>query len=1777
MWESHVFLSHVYGYNGEFIYVVVIFMQVRCVPRTAKLDAERAAGLPPSSKWKRKASDITQDVPTPAPSDSRVESVARNKSFTCAVCTKRFSSLKTLNLHRDVHYGPSVKKQVCPYCNLGFQRVESLEKHVKFSHKCTYAPGRHKCYDCPLTFQKYHHMIEHRAVHRVRPEGSDGFPWERDPNEDPPWIRRDEAGNVMVEEGMKKVFDDHRLVMIDGHDTNGRVQGFYNHALNGFNGDIATLKSHLLEIFKAENRAFKISLAFGLVLKNVETGKYKYYTAWLNNLSTKLFRISNKEDIYDYVNVLESSNLLERMMSRSHSSKWKLQFVSNVTYIVFRTEYPIGAARGVELPQYLLDCRSIRCLNKDVAGRNLYKDRLCVFRCLAAKDGLGSLEDRTARLYTNWREYQIEEGVDEEEIPEDCMEFKGIRIADLPQFEECFSVKLNVYSLNPDQSCVKVYTTIMDVQDEVVTTLDLNLFESHFSLIINMTLYAKNYGCHFCGRSFPLLSKLKAHEKCCCSRVRYTYPGGIYKSPLTIFEEMKLTLGIEVPKELQVYPCFAVYDFEALLKKVETGEEEEGRTVWTTEHVPICVSVCSNVSGYTAPYAITDDDPDNLVKSMCDHLELIQIKAKNDMTERWASVTAKLNDMVTNFPEEVHDLLAKEAMAKPDPVVPRHSEDRPYTDSDDEEDDEEEVSQSAEPIEGLDVEKDSLPEVVDPPRMGSMEHVTAQLQHAKNVLRIQEKFNDYQAVLPVLGYNSSRYDLNLIKKLFPKHFDLVNDIKYVIKKTNQYTAIATSKFKFLDMSNYLAAGSSYSRFLAAYGVAESKSFFPYEFFENADQLTSVTSLPPMSAFFSALKNVNVLDADHAEWERTGRQGREPKTAQQNYDALLDVWEQRDMKNLGDFLEYYVNLDTGPFVAAAQKLLTNYHEDGVDVFKIAVSAPGVARKLLFDNSNDQMKFFASFGPEDADLYWKFKACSFGGPSIIYTRHAKVGETCIRGNPDKIVRNIVGYDSNSLYLHALSKELPVLFPIRRRAERGFTPEVKWKNISMYHWMEYVSKQQGIQIQHKLRAGMEFPVGPYRLDGYCIDGDVRRGFEFNGCYYHGHDPSECTFLKYDTMSEETKRLMEKRRKHTAERAVFIEKMGICLTVIYECEFEQMRKDDPTVDYTLQLFMPYFYLENKGSVTEKDILDSIVEADDPKKDEITRLRGMALVDIHVPDVWPSKEVRPNFTKETPKEYYSEMSPIFCNGTVEYEQWGATMQNYADENEVDPMGRKLLLGGMSAQKIYLSTDLLRWYIQNGLVVSKVYEVVEYKFAACFSNFRDKICARRREGDTDPSKSVLSETAKVLGNAAYGSLLLDKTKHTRVKYVHSKHKAHLAVNDPSFKNMTELPGQLYEVEMSKKRTVLDLPIQLAFCILQNAKLEMLKFYYDFLRTYVDKSDFQLTHMDTDSYYFAMSAPRLSDIIIPKEKPHWERCISGSVVCVDNVNRWGKPIEWFPRECCAKHRQYDKRVPGLFKLEASGTELIALASKTYHLAKPDGTDSVKAKGIQQRAIGQARPLYADALFEQKTGYATNVGLRARDNTVMTYQQRKKGFSFFYVKRIVQPDGVTTLPHTWTMTPWTDYGVLVLSAKNCLSNDFSFSISRHGFEFKTVTSLFLYEKAVRNGHPELASVILGASPRAMYRAASRIRVADSWYGEREGVMRDIVELKISLMTEDVIEALRQSEGRRIVQPGDASNSYFTCGYYAGLAEVTDPKSHPGQDYMSVFWEQKLHDANFMAGRG
>lgn len=137
-------------------------------------------------------------------------------------------------------------------------------------------------------------------------------------------------------------------------------------------------------------------------------------------------------------------------------------------------------------------------------------------------------------------------------------------------------------------------------------------------------------------------------------------------------------------------------------------------------------------------------------------------------------------------------------------------------------------------------------------------------------------------------------------------------------------------------------------------------------------------------------------------------------SEEEYDFCKTVWEREKMSCLRDFLIWYNNLDVSPFVSAVTKLQNFYFQKKIDIFKTAMSVPGIARQMLFNASARTGTSFSLFGEEDKDLFYSVKNNIICGPSIIFHRHAKAEETFIRNNPEKPCKKVVGYDANALYL-------------------------------------------------------------------------------------------------------------------------------------------------------------------------------------------------------------------------------------------------------------------------------------------------------------------------------------------------------------------------------------------------------------------------------------------------------------------------------------------------------------------------------------------------------------------------------------------------------------------------------------------------------------------------------------------------------------------------------------------------------------------------------------------
>ena len=73
-----------------------------------------------------------------------------------------------------------------------------------------------------------------------------------------------------------------------------------------------------------------------------------------------------------------------------------------------------------------------------------------------------------------------------------------------------------------------------------------------------------------------------------------------------------------------IQPPVKSEDFEPVQKPVQgedQSKKEDKKLEYLREHIPVSVSVCSNVPGYTEPKCFINLDPDQLVQDMLDYMD----------------------------------------------------------------------------------------------------------------------------------------------------------------------------------------------------------------------------------------------------------------------------------------------------------------------------------------------------------------------------------------------------------------------------------------------------------------------------------------------------------------------------------------------------------------------------------------------------------------------------------------------------------------------------------------------------------------------------------------------------------------------------------------------------------------------------------------------------------------------------------------------------------------------------------------------------------------------------------------------------------------------------------------------------------------------------------------------------------------------------------------------------------------------------------------------------
>ena len=152
-------------------------------------------------------------------------------------------------------------------------------------------------------------------------------------------------------------------------------------------------------------------------------------------------------------------------------------------------------------------------------------------------------------------------------------------------------------------------------------------------------------------------------------------------------------------------------------------------------------------------------------------------------------------------------------------------------------------------------------------------------------------------------------------------------------------------------------------------------YLPYEWFDSVDKLEE-TFLPDCGAFYSSFV---LEERQHPGCRTCGLgEGRRSLSGTQVWPGKLrrvapdlDRPRHDHLQGLPGVLQ---QPGCRPLVTAVTRIQEFYKENRLDIFRVAITAPGMAHKTV-----------------------KTGIC--GGPSIIFKQHHKVGETHLRSNPSQ----------------------------------------------------------------------------------------------------------------------------------------------------------------------------------------------------------------------------------------------------------------------------------------------------------------------------------------------------------------------------------------------------------------------------------------------------------------------------------------------------------------------------------------------------------------------------------------------------------------------------------------------------------------------------------------------------------------------------------------------------------------------------------------------------------
>ena len=236
----------------------------------------------------------------------------------------------------------------CSKCNKVFARNYHMLRHIRTTYNSTITTvsSPSVCIKCGKVFTNHYNLQRHErtvCVDAVSPplpkraKREDTTPRHpfifEDPIDPPDRFPFPDALSTDLLEVVRNNWSSIRTRV-----SRGPLQTRVNYRLCSL--DTATLETPLKTMFEQQTNAFKINLSYGFVLKNKNTGCYRYYHSSCNCCGRYLDEpslIKDRGDFDVFLGRIKQNDILQWALRQITDSQWVCELETNITILLIKS------------------------------------------------------------------------------------------------------------------------------------------------------------------------------------------------------------------------------------------------------------------------------------------------------------------------------------------------------------------------------------------------------------------------------------------------------------------------------------------------------------------------------------------------------------------------------------------------------------------------------------------------------------------------------------------------------------------------------------------------------------------------------------------------------------------------------------------------------------------------------------------------------------------------------------------------------------------------------------------------------------------------------------------------------------------------------------------------------------------------------------------------------------------------------------------------------------------------------------------------------------------------------------------------------------------------------------------------------------------------------------------------------------------------------------------------------------------------------------------------